>query len=353
MRRILLIAILAPIVGSAPASAAALKSIWGPLTLPNGKSAGPTYRALGVDDLQVQVSWATVEPTRPADPRNPADPAYAWDANVDAAIAQGAKYGYDVALLVSGTPAWANGGKDATWAPTRARDFADFMYAASRRYPAVKRWMIWGEPSREANFHPLPHNSPVGPRRYARLLDAAYGALKQASRSNIVIGGMTFTAGDVTPHDWVKWMRLPNGKPPRLDVYGHNPFSTRIPDLSGTPYSDGNYDFSDLDTLHAQVHRVYAKAYPRFRKRGPDIWISEWTIQADHGSYDFNFFVSSQDQGGWIKAAFQQANKTSYISDVGWLGLLDEPDTPYNRTTGLLTYGLKKKPAYYAYKRAP
>ena len=37
---------------------------------------------------------------------------------------------------------------------------------------------------------------------------------------------------------------------------------------------------------------------------------------------------------------------------MGWLGLLDEPAAPYNRTTGLMTYELAKKPAYAAYKAA-
>jgi hypothetical protein len=353
MRRLLIAAVLVLAACPAGADAAALKSIWGPLTLPNGKSAGPTYRALGVDNLQTGLLWNATAGSRPAKPRDPADPAYTWDPAIDEAIALGKRYGFDVALMVKNTPEWANGGKDARWAPSRPKDFRDFVYAASRRYPGVRRWMIWGEPSRAANFQPIKPNRPQAPRRYAKLLDAAYAGLKAASRRNIVIGGMTFTAGDVVPRDWVRWMRLPNGKPPRLDMFGHNPFSVRIPDFKQKPYADGNYDFSDLDTLYAQVWRTYRKAYPRFRKRGPSIWISEWTIQADHGSNDFNFFVSYDGQGEWIRAAFKQANAHPYIADVGWLGLLDEPAAPYNRTTGLLTYALKKKPSWIAYKRAP
>jgi hypothetical protein len=95
--------------------------------------------------------------------------------------------------------------------------YADFAVAAARRYKRVRLWMIWGEPDRGANFQPLPPNSPPGPERYARLLDRAYGSLKKLRRSNIVIGGMSMHAGDVIARDWVRWMRLPNGKPPRLD----------------------------------------------------------------------------------------------------------------------------------------
>jgi len=334
------------------ASAAATKSIWGPVVLPNGQPAGPVYKSLGVDDLQLALSWDTIAPTQPASERNPADPAYNWPPVVDQAIAAGRQYGFTVSIVLLHSPPWANAGRVPTYVPN-SRQFGDFAFAASKRYPGVRRWMIWGEPSRGVQFQPMVRNSPVAPRLYARLVDSAYGALKQADRKDTVIGGMSFTAGDVTPKDWIRWMRLPNGKPPRLDMYGHNAFSTRIPRLRDKPFTNGNYDFSDLDTMETQLHKTYARAYPsKFRKRGPRIWISEFTIQAGHGSQDFNFFVSRANQGRWIAAAFREANRTDYIAGVGWLGLLDEPLAPFNRTTGLLTYELKKKPSYFAYQRA-
>lgn len=77
------------------------------------------------------------------------------------------------------------------WSSSRApnnSDYANFLTAASRRYGSVNLWMIWGETNRAAVFRPLPTNSPVGPRRYATLLNAAYGALKRRRPRNIVIG---------------------------------------------------------------------------------------------------------------------------------------------------------------------
>ena len=353
MLRLLASTLIICCVGAASAEGKALKAIWGPLDLPNGKSAGPVYKKLGVDVLQVGVRWSDIAVSRPAAPRDPADPAYSWDPTIDRAIKMGRYYGFSVALLVVGTPPWANGGQDDRWVPDKPKDYGDFVYAASKRWPDIRRWMIWGEPGRLDRFMPNARNDPRGPRAYAKLLDAAYAGLHAASRRNLVIGAMTFTAGDVVPRDFVKWMKLPNGKPPRLDMWGHNPFSTRRPDMRQTPYADGNYDFSDMDTLYRQVWHTYRKAYKRWRKRGPRIWVSEYTIQAEHGSNDFNYYVSLQDQGEWIWRAFLEANKHPYIDDVGWLGLLDEPLAPYNRTTGLLTYNLERKPAYVQFKRAP
>lgn len=335
---------------SAPADARTLKSIWGPRSLPGGVSTGPIYRDLGVDDLQVVLRWSSVARRRPANPRNPRDSAYRWDKEVEATVAFAKRWGLGLTIMIKDSPPWANGGRSREFAPARARDYADFAYAAASRYRSVRRWMIWGEPSRASNWRPLPKHKPTAPRRYALLLDAAYAALKRVNARNVVIGGMTFTAGEVTPAEWLRWMRLPNGKPPRLDAYGHNAFSTRIPNLAKRPFSDGNYDFSDLDTLHAAIARVY-RVYPRFRTQGPKIWVSEFTIQAEHGSLDFNFFVSAKEQARWVTAAYREANRAGYVLGVGWLGLLDEPRAPYNRTTGLLRFEGGKKPAYFAYKR--
>jgi hypothetical protein len=88
-----------------------------------------------------------------------------------------------------------------------------------------------------------------GPRHYARILDASYGALKRVSRRNLVIGGNTWTGGEVVPLNFIRAMRLPTGRRPRMDLYGHNPFTLRTPQLSRPPFAYGHADFSDLDTL--------------------------------------------------------------------------------------------------------
>ena len=323
------------------------KLIWGPVTLPNGRSAFPTYHRLGVDVFQIDLNWALTAPNRPDDAENPADPAYQWPAQLSQAIAQAARYRIKISLLVQGTPGWANGGRASDWAPDQASDYADFLTAAARRYPSVHFWMIWGEPNRAGNFYPMPANSKVGPRRYALLLNAGYHALKAVSGANIVIGGNTWSFGPVEPADFVKWMRLPDGKPPPLDYYGHNPFSRRFPDLSEKPYYPGGRDINDIDTLDAQLARVY--------HRPVELWLSEFTVSSNHGNRAFSFAVSRQAQAKWLTAAFRLADSVNYVAGMGWFDLVDQPPLPHNQalTTGLLTYRLQPKPAYDAYQRAP
>ncbi len=327
-------------------SSHSLKLIWGGNTLPDGTSAFPTYKRLGVDVLQVQLSWNATATRRPAAPRDPADPAYAWPKALDTAVAGAKGAGIKLAILVRQTPGWANGGKAEQYAPTKDADYADFLVAAAKRYPGVHFWMIWGEPTRAGNFEPMPEGKKTGPRRYATLLDAAYGALKGASRRNVVIGGMTWTLGLVTPVDFVRWMRLPNGKPPRLDYFGHNPYSTRYPDIRQSTYYKGLIDISDVDTLHGLLRRAYPS-------RTPKLWLSEFSI-ADKKNRAFDFAVSRSEQARWLTAAYRLADSQSYVAGLGWYTLTDEPPSVKGAiTNGLLTAKGQEKPAFQAYRRVP
>jgi hypothetical protein len=322
------------------------KLIWGPPRLPDGGSAFPTYDELGVDVYQIQLRWPTVAPTRPASPEDPADPAYRWPAELDYAVAQAKEHGIDVAVLVTHSPPWANGGRDHLWAPDPT-DFAKFLTATSRRYPSVHRWMIWGEPNRADRFLPNEADSPIGPRRYAPLLDAAYGALKAVSPDNIVIGGDTFTGGDVKPKQFVEWMKLPSGQPPRLDWYGHNPYPFRFPDVRNRPIRSGWRDLSDLDTLADEVDRAY-----RSRGQTPRLWLSEFTVQSDHTSSIFEAFVSQPAQARWLTAGYEAAAQVPQVEGLGWFTLLDQAGGSLAAHWGLLTSdGRTKKPAFRAYQQ--
>src|SRR5438309_699558 len=97
--------------------------------------------------------------------------------------------------------------------------------AAARRYPSIHLWLVWPEPTQKANFqpevserrdHPLTARMRTAPHRYAQILDASYGALMRVSPRNMVIGGNTFTTGDISVLNWIKNLKLPNGRPPRM-----------------------------------------------------------------------------------------------------------------------------------------
>ncbi|HVF77393.1 MAG TPA: hypothetical protein VNA28_03770 [Solirubrobacteraceae bacterium] len=340
------LAVVAPMLGAAQQAQAAEKAIWGPVTLSDGRSAFPLYRELGVDTLQLILNWRDVAQVRPGDATDPADPAYAWPQEIATAIAEGDRHGVRIALRVYDTPGWANGGGPAMRTPDDPGDYADFLTAATRRYPAVRRWMIWTEPNRNDRFLPNNADGRDGPRAYARLLDRAYVALKAGNPRNIVIGGNTWTSGTVKPPDFLRFMRLPDGRTPRLDWFGHNPFPFRFPSLRGAPLAGGFRDISDLDTLSGEVRAAYGRRVP--------LWLSEYTIQSNIGSNIFATFVSRPDQARYLTAGYAIGDELgASVAGMGWLALLDEAPAPGAAHWGLLTYALERKPAFAAMARAP
>jgi hypothetical protein len=328
------------------------KAIWGPVR-ENGVSQFPVYRDLGVGIYEIRLRWDDVAPTRPRRPSNPSDPAYRWPAELDDAVSQARLYNMRVLVMVIGAPRWANGGHSWNWAPRRPSDYADFISAATRRYPSVHLWMVWAEPSRVDNFAPLHKSRPdartltrrqsAAPRLYARILDAAYGALKAVSRRNLVIGGNTFTTGDIKTGQWIQYMRLPGGGRPRLDLYGHNPFSFRRPNLANPPGAEASVDFSDLGRLSSMVDRGLARS----RGRHIPLFLSEFTIPTAPDR-EFNFYTDLGVQAAWIRAAFGIVHRWPRIYALGWIHVRDDP--PGGSAGGLLDARGAKKPGYYAFR---
>jgi hypothetical protein len=274
------------------------------------------------------------------------------------AVAEGSRYGIEVSVVLTGTPGWANGGRPARWAPSRPADFADFAEAAARRYPQIRHWMIWGEPSKDTNFQPLERDRgrPLrgrglrGPRLYARILDAAYASLKRVSPRNLVIGGNTFTVGTVAPLRYIRALKLPNGRPPRMDLWGHNPFTLRSPRLSWQPLGNGFADFSDLDTL-ARVLDGAMKRAPR-SQRHLGLFLSEFTLPTDHANWEFNFYLSRETQADWLTRALKISRGWSRIYTLGYLGLYDDELRQDGQQVerGLLDRDGGRKPAYEAFR---
>ena len=357
--RTLLLTVLAALlclpVAPAGAEVSRKKAIWGPVQI-DGVSQFPTYADLGVGIYQMSLNWDTVAPTRPADAADPADPAYRWTPDHDLAIAEAARYGMEVCLVVVGSPRWANGGRPWRFAPNRPDDYAQFVETAARRYPGVKLWMMWIEPSKAQNFQPLTADRGRrlrgkglrGPRRYAQMVDRSYERLKRLDRRNRVIGGNTYTVGTVRPYRYIQALRLPSGKPPRMDMWGHNPFTLRRPTLSDPPLGDGYADFSDLDQLTGWLDR-----HQRPGGRRLPIFISEFSLPTDHPNHEFNFYVDRRTQASWITSALKITRGWRRIHTFGYLGLYDDPERENGDQVerGLLERDGTRKPAYEAFKR--
>jgi len=330
------------------------KAIWGPLTL-NGSNAFARYRALGAGIFMYQLRWSDMTETRPEHPDDPGDPAYRWPADLDTALDQARLSGMRVFVRVTAAPGWSNGGRDERYVPGDPDDLATFMATASRRYPRVKYWDVWEETTRDTSFmpltperrgRPLSPESAAAPRLYARMLDTAYAALKRVDPSDIVVGGNSFVTGDISPRNFIANLRLPNGRPPRMDMYAHNAFSGRKPSLAKPPLGNGFADMSDLDTLVTWVDRNL-----QIKKKIP-IFVSEFTLPTDHPNRLFNFWVTQKTQAEWTTAALKIVRGSSRFATLGWYSVADEAadGTGQEIRFGLVDAAGRPKPAYNAFR---
>ena len=110
--------------------------------------------------------------------------------------------GIEPLVTLYGTPAWANGGRKPNVAPTSSTTFADFAYAAAKRYPFVRKWTIWNEPNQRLSL------ARTSPSLYVkRLLNPAYAAIHRANRRALVAGGVTAPRGNTGGYGPLAWVR--------------------------------------------------------------------------------------------------------------------------------------------------
>jgi hypothetical protein len=342
---------------SGPAPQTVKKTMWGPPFFADGTDLFPQMKDLGVGIFAIQARWDEIAPDRrPEDPTDPKDPAYEWPVYLKQQLNGAQRHGMQTQILIMGTPKWANGGKSWEWTPNDPGDFADFSTAISRKYPKTHLWMIWGEPNRQPNFKPLtpapdaisPDDTltpeqQVAPRNYAVLVDFAYEALKSQDPRNKVIAGDTYTSAgedNIRPYMWAKYMTLPGGSRPRMDMWGHNPWGNHLPDLDDPQSPNGTVQFSDLGRL-VKVLDTY------FPKEKLKLFLAEWGVPTGFRDLDLQQELDAKGADKWLKAAFEIAD-WKRIYTLGWVHPVDTD----RNSTGLLDEDGQRKSDYETYQDA-
>jgi hypothetical protein len=339
------------LAAAAPADARPVeKAFWSP----SGPNAFPIVQQLGVSIIQESLNWSQIAKTRPADPTNPNDPAYGWPTDADQAFAQAQQYGMKQLVEVSKTPSWASGNSDPRYLPTDPADYTNFLIAASRRYPSVRYWMIWSEACSQNRLQPITpqdFGTPVTadarsqPRAYAALLDASYATLKGISPTNIVIGGNSWAVCGIRPIDWAHYLKTPNGRRPRMDLWGHNPYI--VYDPRKLPDDWKVTDIYHLPELQAAIDKYFGKR-PRI-----GLFLSEFTMPTAP-DVEFPLYTSERGQATFIKRAFTIARKLRTVAALGWLYLYDSPPgtgQTEGHSGGLLRTDGSEKPGFFVFRR--
>jgi hypothetical protein len=231
MRRAVLLALVAALCLSAVAHAGVPRDFFG--VMANGPLDAPGFaldaesaamRRDGVGTERMEIAWDLVEPQKGQ-----------YDFTLpDRKVLAAARAGIDVLALIVRCPGWAAKQQGSVFSPPRdPADYAAFAKVLVARYGPngelwrahpevaprpVRAWQIWNEPNIAVYWTQQPFM-----RGYAHLLNAAYGAIKQADpKATVVMAGLA-------NFSWRDLKRLfeKGGARLRFDVAAVHPFSGR------------------------------------------------------------------------------------------------------------------------------
>ena len=338
-------------------------------TLYGGAAAFSDYKALHVQELRIDLVWARVATSRPADATDPADPAYDWSA-YDKAIEEAAAEGIHVLLSIVGTPAWANGGKPQNVAPADARNLREFAVAAATRYsggylsggsalPAVRDWTAWNEPNNPVFLVPQWKRTKAGwtiasAAAYAKICNAVVdGVHSLPYAGERVACGVTAPRGNnaptsarssVSPLAFLRAVKKDGLK--TFDAWAHNPYYSRPTETPASRPRTPNGTAATAVVLGnlSDLTRTLTQLYGDKR-----VWLTEYGYQTNPP--DSIFGVSWAKQAAYLTQAVAIARRNPRVDLLLWFLLRDEPSLG-GWQSGLLTTHGAEKPSFAAFAHA-
>jgi hypothetical protein len=327
---------------------------WSQQTLPNLLAAQRTHSSI----LHLLANWATIAPTKPANPLNGNDPAYQLS-DIDTFVRSAQEYGFEVLLTIAQTPKWANGGKTPNYPPTNMNTLTQFAQMLATRYNGskpgvgtVRRFSVWNEPNLGLFLAPQFNSAGkiVSPATYAKLYAAAYKGIKAGNPQAMVAAGETSNRGknhptgsvgndSVAPATFAHLLSVAN---PNLqfDAWATHPYPTNYPLGPGQRVAYPNVAFSTMSRFGADLAKWFKRPVP--------IWVTEYGEQTKP-QYPFGG-VSYAQQAAHIKQALQLAQANPYVEMFVWFIFRDS--TAQTWFSGILDKNGKKKPGYNAFASA-
>ncbi|HEY5057731.1 MAG TPA: hypothetical protein VII51_01825 [Gaiellaceae bacterium] len=353
-------------------------------------SAFATLKTLKVQVLRVNLYWGgtkwAVANSKPTDPTDPGDPAYNW-ALYDRLVEYASLDNIQVVFSILFTPAWANGGKARTVAPTNANDLKNFAAAAAERYsgfwtppswqqdaslgigneplPIVNRWTAWNEPNNPDWL--TPQYKRIGKKwrvesafQYAKICNAVYTGVHSVLISpergflqgEQVACGVTGPKGNDAPGsirasvDPLTFLIAAHGFGMKnFDVYAHHPYAdagNEAPNYVPTGRNKRRIQLGNLNVLIAQVTKFYGQKH---------FWITEYGYQTNPPDKTI-FGTSWAKQALYMKQAYAIARKNPRIDMMLWFLVRDEPNIG-GWQSGLETVAGKRKPAWNTFIGLP
>ena len=295
----------------------------------------------GANIMRLLVHWNRTAPRRPAGASNPFDPAYDFD-DLDEAIRTAQRSDMEVVLTLSGTPRWANGGKQPNVMPRKIADFGAFARAIASRYsgrfdgyPFVRFWTIWNEPNLQLFLAPQfdSRGRSVAPANYARLHAAAYAGIKAGNPRALVAAGETSARGTDNPkgirpvHSPGRFVEAVAKANPRLrfDAWSHHPYPY-TPNLKPSQKVRWpNVTLGSLPTLERNLKSL-------FKRPSVPIWVTEY----GHETWpQDDLGISYARQAAFVKQSIAIARSYPFVTMFVWFVYQDNPGQPWD--SGLYT----------------
>jgi hypothetical protein len=290
---------------------------------------------LNASIIRLLVQWNLVAKTRPATPTDPFDPAYEFS-DIDEAVLAAQENDLEVILTISGTPRWANGGKNPNVMPTRVADFGNFSRAIASRYsgrfegyPFVRFWSVWNEPNLQLFLSPQfdARGRSVAPANYAKLAAAAYTGLKAGNPlAQVGIGETSARGSDKAnglrpTHTPGKFAELVAKANPQLkfDAWTHHPYPFNPNSRPSQVVKWPNVSLASLPRFNEELKKWFN------RKTAP-IWVTEYGHQTRP---EDTFGVPYATQAAYIQQSMAIAKKFPFVGMFIWFVYQDDQGQPW------------------------
>ncbi|HET7572821.1 MAG TPA: hypothetical protein VFJ77_09180 [Gaiellaceae bacterium] len=357
----------------------------------NPAAAFATLHALKSQVLRVNLYWGgnkwAVANSKPLDAEDPGDPAYNWKI-YDRLARYAATYKIRVVFSIVYTPAWANGGKAKSIAPTNMQDLQDFAKAAAARYsgywippawqedttlapsgtplPLINSWTAWNEPNSPVWLSPQwkkvgkKKAVPVAARTYAGICNAVYNGVHSVIVNNkgdrppgeqVACGvtdprGNNSAVGKRSSTDPLSFLTAAHAAGMKtFDVYAHNPYSSagkEAPAFVPKGKRARNIQLGNINTLLKLISKYYGPKH---------LWITEYGYQTNPPDKTI-FGTSWKNQALYLKQAWQLAYRNPRIDMFLWFLVKDEKPIG-GWQSGLATWNGKHKPAWKTFRNLP
>jgi hypothetical protein len=335
------------------------------------------------DYIRVNMYWSQVAYNKPANPRDPGDPAYNWS-GYDTAIRNATARGFEVDLTVLAAPSWAEGPNRpsdidkyplGSWRPDAAA-FGDFAAALGKRYsgsyvpsgaedplPQVKYFEAWNEPNLSTYITPQWEGKKnVASDIYQALLNNFYDEIKAVDPDSKIVTGGTAPYGDppggpnrtqplrfmqemlcLTPSN--KETDCPNGEASKFDIYAHHPIN-RLDPPEEKADNKGDIQVADFGSLTKTMRKAEKLGTPG-TPGTHEVWANEVWWQTN---------PPDKDEGFSLRTHARFTSQALYLlwkqgaSNVSFLQFRDAKYKPGEFTlasyqTGVYTFNGKRKPS--------